>query len=197
LVLRKRPVAYPSVTPVGRALVAGGRAEEGPAPNRVGLVLFRLLDEVGVALTPRAEVAQASALLKHLVGRPAVAHFQGLSEWLTEARARMDLAGRPVFYPALDRLLLWLAPECFLTDGRRPLYALSFRLFLRSRLKQYCQQQGWLLKGKRATEAEAAFARLSRERIGALIREALSNLSPAEAADIEPAKPLQLLQTTP
>jgi hypothetical protein len=69
-----------------------------------------------------------------------------------------------------DRLLRSLASELFSQDGTHFRHRLSFRLFLRSRLQHYCRRHGWLPAGPRYRDLPSAFAALSRERIGDLVR---------------------------
>src|SRR5207245_1029897 len=72
--------------------------------RRVGRSLFQLLAAVEIPLPARDEVGEATLLLRHLVGREALAHFRELARWLDETRARLDRAGDPTFYAARDRL---------------------------------------------------------------------------------------------
>ncbi len=170
--------------------------------RRVGRSLFRLLAEVEIPLPARDEAGEATRLLQHLVGREAITHFRELTCWLQETRARLDLAGDPSFSPALDRLLLWLAPECFVSDSQRPRFELSFRLYLRVRLKDYCRRKTWQPGGPRYRDLESSFRNLGRQRIGDIVREAVEE---AARADTEPpalvgvplAQALQWLQVAP
>jgi len=156
---------------------------------------------VEIPLPPRDEAGEATRLLHHLVGREAIGHFRELARWLCETRARMDRASGPEFYPARDRLLLWLAPECFVTDGRRSHFEMSFRLYLRARLKDYCRGKSWQPAGPRYRDLETAFRALDRQRIGDLVREAVEEAARAEEAPalvgVPLAQALQWLQVAP
>jgi len=170
--------------------------------RRVGRSLFRLLAEVEIPLPARDEAGEATRLLQHLVGREAITHFRELTCWLYETRARLDLASDPSFYPALDRLLLWLAPECFVTDGQRPRFELSFRLYLRTRLKDYCRGKNWQPGGTRYRDLETAFRALDRQRIGDIVREAVEEAARADTEapaliGVPLAQALQWLQVAP
>ncbi len=168
--------------------------------RRIGDSLFQLLAEVEIPLPTRDEAGEATRLLHHLVGRPAIAHFRELAGWLHQARARMDLATDPSLYTARDRVLLWLAAECFLTDGRRAHFELSFRLYLRARLKDYCRAKGWRPAGPRYRDLETAFRALDRQRIGDIVRAAVEEAARAEEpalVGVPLAQALQWLQAAP
>jgi hypothetical protein len=171
----------------------GGDAE---VYRRVGRGLFGLLNEVEIPLPARDEAGEATRLLQHLVGREALAHFRELTCWLQTTRARMDLASDPSFYAARDRLLLWLAPECFVTDGKQARFELSFRLYLRARLKDYCRRRNWRPAGPRYRDLETAFRALDRQRIGDVVREAVEEAARAEdeAAALRGVPLVQALQ---
>ena len=170
--------------------------------RRIGRSLFRLLAEVEIPLPARDEAGEATRLLQHLVGRDAITHFRELTSWLYETRARLDLAGDPSLYPALDRLLLWLAPECFVTDGQRPRFEMSFRLYLRSRLKDYCRRKNWKPGGSRFRDLHTAFCSLDRQRIGEIVREAVEEAARSDTeapalVGVPLAQALQWLQAAP
>jgi hypothetical protein len=173
----------------------------GPQPadvyRRVGRGLFKLLEGIEVRLPARDEAAEATRLLQHLAGREAVAHFYDLHHWLHKARGRMELAADPSLFDVLDRLLLWLTPECFAARGKGPAYGLSFRLYLRGRLKDYCRRKGWQPSGPACADLEAAFRSLDRERIGELVREAVQEVAHDEAAGVASLQALQWLQAAP
>jgi hypothetical protein len=169
------------------------RKAEGEVYRRVSRSLFRLLEAVGVPLPAADEAGEATRLLRHLAGPEAVRHFYALHHGLREARARMDLAGDPSLYDALDRLLLWLTPECFVTTDKGAAYQLSFRLYLRARLKDYCRRKGWR-PARKDGDLEAAFRALDRERIGEVVRDAVQEVVHAEAAAPAGVEPLQVLQ---
>ncbi|HKI34195.1 MAG TPA: hypothetical protein VKA46_20250 [Gemmataceae bacterium] len=178
------------------------RASDAEVYQRVGGSLFKLLAEVEIPLPARDEAGEATRLLQHLVGRDAIAHFRALTGWLEGTRGRMDLASDPSFYAARDRLLLWLAPECFVTDGRRPHFELSFRLYLRARLKDYCRGKNWQPAGPRYRDLETAFRALDRQRIGDIVREAVEEAARAEdqapaLVGVPLAQALQWLQAAP
>jgi hypothetical protein len=162
--------------------------------QRVSRSLFQLLEEVEIPLPAGDEAREATALLHHLVGLPAVDRFRQLDRWLGEARRRGD---KPL--PALDRALRWLTPELFEQDGSDFRARLSFRLFLRCRLKDYCQQRGWRPAGPLYRDLETAFAQLRRERIGQLVYRTIEESSDAglEEACVSPRQVLQWLQAAP
>jgi hypothetical protein len=111
----------------------------------------------------------------------------------------MALAGHPTFHPARDRLLSWLAPECFATDDSRPRFELSFRLYLRARLRDYCRRKGWR---PAARDLETAFRDLDRGRMGDIVRETVEEAARAEEqppalVGMPLAQALQWLQAAP
>ena len=94
------------------------------------------------------------------------------------------------------------APDCFVTDGRRPHFELSFRLYLRARLKDYCRSKGWQPAGPKCRDLETAFRALDRQRIGDLVREAVEEAARAEheapaLVGVPLAQALQWLQVAP
>jgi hypothetical protein len=191
---------YGELTPAAAAPKKRRSAAETEVYRRVGRSLFQLLAAVDIPLPARDEVGEATLLLRHLVGREAIAHFRELAHWLDATRGRLDRAGDPTFYAARDRLLLWLAPECFVTDGRRPHFELSFRLYLRARLKDYCRRKSWHPAGQR--DLETAFRALDRQRIGDIVREAVEEAARAEheapaLVGVPLAQALQWLQAAP
>jgi hypothetical protein len=175
------------------------RGADAEVYRRIAGCLFQLLDAVGITPPARDEAGEATRLLQHLVGREALAHFRELSCWLHDTRARMAQASHPTLYTARDRLLLWLAPELFVTDGSRPRNELSFRLYLRNRLKEYCRRKGWR---PAARDIDTAFRALDRERIGNIVRETVEE---AARAEVQPpalvglplTQALQWLQAAP
>jgi hypothetical protein len=178
------------------------RVSDAEVYRRVGDSLFKLLAEVEIPLPARDEAGEATRLLQHLVGREAIVHFRALCSWLQSTRARMDLASDPSFFAARDRMLLWLAPECFVTDGRRAHFELSFRLYLRARLKDYCRRKNWQPAGPRYRDLESAFRALDRQRIGDIVREAVEEAAQAEdqapaLVGVPLAQALRWLQAAP
>ena len=167
----------PIPSPTGSRKRRGADAE---VYRRIGSGLFRLLAEVEITLAARDEAAEATQLLQYLVGRESLALFCELTGWLYQVRARMALAGDPTFFTARDRLLLWLTPECFVAEGQRARFALSFRLFLRARLKDYCRRKNWQPAGPRFHDLESAFRGLDRQRIGTLVRETVEEAARSE-----------------
>jgi hypothetical protein len=145
-----------------------GSSDRSGVYARVQQALGRLLAEVDIVLPLRGESFEATRLLHHLVGDESVNHFRTLHNWLCAARCRISSNAKSL--SMLDRLLAWVAPECFATDPRAEL---SFRLFLRSRLKTYCRAQGWRPTGQKYATLELAFRDLDRSRIGELIRDAM------------------------
>jgi hypothetical protein len=145
-----------------RKSAAAQKANQEELHRRIRLGLFALLKEVEIRIAARDEAAAGTWLLEHLVGRVAINRFLQLQE----------LQERPIGpHPSLrERLLRALAPELFARDGERFRSHLSFRLFLRSRLQHACRRRGWLPSGPRYRDLPTAFAALSRERIGALVR---------------------------
>jgi hypothetical protein len=167
---------------------------------RIGRSLFRLLEEVEVSLPPREETTEATRLLQYLVGDEAIRRFQELHHWLSSTRERMALAGGPPFFVALDRLLLWLAPDCFLTTEQGPAHELSFRLYLRSRLKHYCRSKGLQPAGLRYPDLETAFRALDRDRMGEVVRDAVQQAAHADwplSPGVASLQALQWLEAAP
>jgi hypothetical protein len=170
---------------------AGGRkdasvreANHAELRRRIRSGLFALLEEVEIHVPPADEASEGTRLLEHLVGLPAVSKFHQLCQ--LQARA---VCGRPTLR---DRLLRALAAELFAQQGGHFCQRLSFRLFLRSRLQHSCRQQGWLPAGPRYRDLPAAFAALSRERIGTLVRGMLSAREVFQAAGV-PCQQLAIL----
>jgi hypothetical protein len=191
---------YGELIPAAAAPKKRRSAADTEVYRRVGRSLFQLLAAVDIPLPARDEAGEATLLLRHLVGREAIAHFRELAHWLDATRARLDRAGDPTFYAARDRLLLWLAPECFVTEGRRPHFELSFRLYLRARLKDYCRRKGRHPAGQR--DLETAFRALDRQRIGDIVREAVEEAARAEheapaLVGVPLAQALQWLKAAP
>jgi hypothetical protein len=175
------------------------RGTDAGVYRRIAASLFQLLAAVEIPLPARDESGEATRLLQHLVGRAALAHFRDLSSWLHESRARTALAGHPTFHTAHDRLLAWLAPECFATEGQQPRFDLSFRLYLRARLRDYCRRKGWRPPSR---DLESAFRTLDRERIGDIVRETVEEAARAEEQPpaligMPLAQALQWLQAAP
>ena len=150
--------------------VAFGGSDRGAGPSgarrRLRPALFAQLEAVEVPVPlPDQEVAEAGRLLAELVGPQALQRFRGLDTTVDLIRRRSAEA-RP---PALDRLLRGLVPDLF--DERRFRPRLSYRLYLRARLKHYCRRRGWRPAGPAFQDLATAFAALSRDRIGRIIRE--------------------------
>lgn len=162
--------------------------------RRVSGSLFLLLGEVEVPL-PVDEAGEATILLHHLVGRPSIDRFRQLDRWLNEARRQVETS----LLLALDRVLHWLTPELFQSDREGFCYHLSFRLFLRFRLKDYCKQRGWRPAGPRYQDLSTAFANLHRERIGQIVYQAIeeSETEALEQARVSPKQVLQWLTVAP
>jgi hypothetical protein len=149
------------------AFGGGDRGAGQPAARReLRPALFALLEAVEVPVPPPdQEVAEAGRLLAELVGPQALEHFRGLDATVDAIRRRRAEA-RP---PALDRLLRGLVPDLF--DERRFRPRLSYRLYLRARLKRYCRRRGWHPAGPAFADLATAFEALSRDRIGRIIRQ--------------------------
>lgn len=161
------------------------RTPHDSVAHRVGQALFPLLEELEVTLPSRQETTLASELLQHLVGPTALNHFRELNTGLRRIRARMTLASHPTLFTALDRVLHWLVPETLHPADPPTEPQLSFRLFLRARLKEHCYRQGWVSTEEEKTSLEKAINRLSRERIGAVVSAALEELAQAEEGEGE------------
>jgi hypothetical protein len=148
-----------------RPVKGGERASREPTRARELLrpALFDLLEAVEVPVPPADQVAEGNRLLTELVGPEALGHFHSLAAVARDVRrraARGDL-------PALYRVLRGLAPGLF--DAERYREQLSYRLYLRARLKRYCRRRGWQPAGPRYRTLSAAFAVLSRKQIGRII----------------------------
>lgn len=175
------------------------RGDDRDAPRelrrRVGHSLFSLLAEVEVPLPRCDEALEATVLLGHLVGLPAVDHFRRLELWLRELRGPAPGRG----CAALDRVLSWLTPELFEMRANEFCFQISFRRYLCSRLKEYCKQRGWRPVGPRYRDLDSAFAQLRRERIGDIIRQALHEAEGEGLAEakVSSRQVLGLLQAAP
>lgn len=173
----------------GRKDTPGREANQAELRRRIRSGLFALLEEVEIHVPPADEVNEGIRLLEHLVGLPAVSKFHQLCH--LQARGVCD---RPSL---CDRLLRALAPELFAQDGVHFRSRLSFRLFLRGRLQHYCRRRGWLPSGPRYRDLPAAFAALSRERIGALVRGLLAARETFQAAGVPCQQLAVLLESAP
>ena len=171
------------------------KEERGPSANqaelrrRIRSGLFALLEEVEIRVPAAEEVREGTRLLEHLVGLPAITRFVHLH------MLPACIVQQP---PSLrSRLLRELAPTLFVRDGERLRYRLSFRLFLRSRLQHACRPRGWLPAGPRYRDLTTAFAALSRERIGTLIRGLLASREVFQTAGVPCAQLATLLEAAP
>jgi hypothetical protein len=157
--------------------------------RRIRSGLFALLEEIEIHVPAAEEAGEGTRLLEHLAGLPAMSKFLHLHQ--LQSRSATDP-------PSLrDRLLRELAPELYVRDGERLRYRLSFRLFLRSRLQHSCRQRGWLPAGPRFRDLPSAFAALSRERIGTLVRGLLAARDVFQPAGIPCQQLGALLDTMP
>jgi hypothetical protein len=149
--------------------VAVGAGDEGGVPSRarhrLRPALFALLEAVEVPLPlPDQEAAEGRRLLDELVGPAAIERFRSLDTTAQLVRRRAAEA-RPV---VLYRVLRGLVPD--LCDGEHFRGRLSYRLYLRARLKHYCRRRGWRPAGPTFHDLATAFEALSRQRIGDIIR---------------------------
>jgi hypothetical protein len=96
-----------------------------------------------------------------------------------------------------QRLLRELAAPLFALDGERLRAQLSFRLFLRARLQHACRRRGWLPLGPRYRDLSSAFASLSRERIGTLVRGVLAERELFQSAGVPCQQLAVLLEAVP
>lgn len=183
-------LAYPS----HRRRLAKGRGHR-ELHRRVSRSLFQLLAEVEVPLPAEEEVRDATVLLHHLAGYSVVDRFRRLDHWLNEARRRAC----PRADTALDRVLHWLAPELFVLRRDGYSHHLSFRLYLRGRLKDYCRKHGLKPTGPRYYDLDTAFAQLQRARIGQIIYQAIEETADPGLveAKVAPRQVLQWLQAAP
>jgi hypothetical protein len=131
--------------------------------RRVQSAVFPLLKEVGIELDPADEVTTAGALLREFAGGEALDRFRELAAWLNRIRTG-SASNAP-------HLLNQVAPELFETAGDgRYLRELSYRLFMRSRLKRFARQQGWRPAAESGCrDIDAVIDSLSRDRIGRII----------------------------
>jgi hypothetical protein len=180
-------------------LVSGSTAERGtekvrsanPAElrRRLRSGLFALLEEVEIRVPSAEEVREGSRLLEELVGLPAISRFLLLHQ------LHLRCGSSP---PSLrQRLLRELAPPLFAGEPGRPRWRLSFRLFVRARLQHACRRRGWLPAGPRYRDLSSAFAALSRERIGTLVRGVLAAHELFQAAGLPCRQLAALLEAVP
>jgi hypothetical protein len=162
--------------------------------RRLHQSLFQLLKVVEIVLPAGREVHEAGLLLHHLAGPEAVAEFGRLDRWLQEVRRRAATTQPAAF----ERLLVWMAADLFSQRQGVYVYRLSFRLYLRARLKAYCRQRGWVPKGNAFRDLDTAFAALGRERIGAVVREAVQEYARDKGEQGQVAVPevLELLRVS-
>jgi hypothetical protein len=172
-----------------RESLAVREANQAELRRRIRSGLFALLEEVEIHVAPANEASEGTRLLEHLVGLPAVSKFLQLQQ--------LQACPRPSPPLLRDRLLRAVAPELFARDGERFRHRLSFRLFLRARLQHYCRERGWLPAGPRFRDVPTAFAALSRERMGALVRGLLASRDVFQAAGVPCQQLGVLLETLP
>jgi hypothetical protein len=142
----------------------GGGTAEPQARRVLRPALFGLLEAVEVPV-PADEVNEGSRLLTELVGPQAVERFRRLEATVQTIRRRAA-EERP---PALYRVLRGVVPELFETVRFRE--GLSYRLYLRARLKHYCRGRSWRPTGPRFSDLTTAFDALTRERIGLILQQ--------------------------
>jgi len=189
-------VAIATPSPGHITAQAGGPAYEvADLREKVRAALFDLLG-VDLDLLPPVGDSEAGAgtrLVRHLFHELApedatpLPSFQDLLAWVDDLRFR---ANDPDLTPAEQ----WLRDfaGCYLRrrrdDPDEYQYQPSFRLFVRSRLKRFCESEGWeprpVADGGRFGSLGEAFASLTRERIAvALERVEWSVLSEWLVAD--------------
>jgi hypothetical protein len=103
--------------------------------DRISGIVIRLLDALDIQ--PRGDNAALldEMLLRHLVGSEALANFHDLGRWLREFREHWQEDSI-----SLKRLIVWVMPRLVAPDGCDGYtHHLSFRLFLRQRLGQFCR----------------------------------------------------------
>jgi hypothetical protein len=134
--------------------------------QQVSEALFPLLAELGIVLKPADESRLGTELLGRLAGPATVERFRALHAWLAEYRRQPPNS-------RIARRVRWLFPGLFeeFAGVYRPL---SFRLFLRIRLHDFCVVHGLRPESQ---SLETAVALLTRERMGALLQQALEQLS--------------------
>jgi hypothetical protein len=174
---------------VNRKESAGREANQGELRRRIRSGLFALLEEVEIHVPPAEEAREGTRLLEYVVGLPALSKFVQLQ--------RLQQHSRCSHASLRDRLLQTLAPEFFAREGEGFRYRLSYRLFLRSRLQHFCRRRGWLPAGPRYRDLPTAFAALSRERIGTLLRGLLASREVFQAAGVPCQHLAALLETAP
>jgi hypothetical protein len=157
--------------------------------RRIRSGLFALLEEVEIRVPPAEEASQGTRLLEHLVGLPAISRFVHLHT--LPACIAQQLS------PLRSRIVQEMAPALFVRDGEHFRYRLSFRLFLRSRLQHACRRRGWLPAGPRYRDLTSAFAALSRERIGTLVRGLIASREVFQTAGVPCAELATLLEAAP
>jgi hypothetical protein len=140
--------------------------------RRVAEAVFPLLEEVGIEVDASRQSEKGTLLLRELVGRESLGRFHELKHWLDNVRV-----GSIFELPML--LLQSVAEELFETtaDGeyRR---RLSFRLFMRSRVADFCRKEGWQPSASSGHAGlEAALASLTRARIGEMLDNALGEVN--------------------
>lgn len=143
--------------------------------RRIRQGLFQLLAAVDIDLPASVEVREGGRLLRHLAGPEPVERFAELTGWLDRMRQRVAQECAP----ALVRMLCWLAPDLFVRDDAGYHYRLSFRLYLRERLRDWCERADWRPAGWRYVTLDEAFESLDRSKIGELVRSVAE--APAEA----------------
>jgi hypothetical protein len=124
---------------------------------------LHLISEIGLEFPgDRPEERWQTEIFKLLVSRQAVDEYRQRERWLIELRARCrDQALTPT-----DRILLELFPELTETDLNGAHQALSYRLFMRERLREFLRCQTWLGKD---FDLGSAIEKLTRERLGELL----------------------------
>lgn len=161
-----------SLAPEERSWVS----EDNPSPRGqlrklVRDALFDLLAEADLKVPPALEVRTAGEALSYIAGPEAVQRFSTLNDRLEQMRRRSEQT-QPT---ALVRLLRTLSGDLFALEEGRYRYRLSFRLFMKGRLHDWCERAKYRPTGRRYRTLTEAFAALDRERIGELVRTAAQN----------------------
>ncbi|HTU22158.1 MAG TPA: hypothetical protein VMG10_29230 [Gemmataceae bacterium] len=157
--------------------------------RRIRSGLFALLEEVEIRVPAAEEVSQGTRLLEHLVGPPAITRFVHLHA--LPARIAKQA-------PSLRfRLVQEMAPALFVREEERFRNRLSFRSFLRGRLQYACRRRGWLPAGPRYRDLTSAFAALSRDRIGTLVRGLLAGREVFQTTGVPCEQLATLLEAAP
>jgi hypothetical protein len=190
LLVERGPSPSSPLTPVARY---GSAPDVMDLRQRVGRSLFDILrGDLEIEVGPLCEAVLGTEILRQVFDDSGTASaeagtapsFRELDRWLNQLRQRFrrsQVMGELELRPS-DQALRQLTPQLLEEHNSSWSYQLSFRLFLRSRLLEFCRTRGLRPRpperGGRFTDLDAAFDALTRERLGEVLRAAAADDDP-------------------